>query len=197
MALIGYARISTAKQSLEAQERQLKDAGCSVTYSDVMTGTAASRPQWDACRKALREGDTLVITRLDRAGRSLSHLIEVSDELAKRGISLKVLDQGIDTTTSHGRLLYQVLAMVSEFERSLISERTQIALAARPRGRKGGRPKALSPKALERAQQLYDSKQMKMKEIAGAIGVSEATLYRSLKTDRHRAADGGSAVAEA
>ncbi|KRF03231.1 hypothetical protein ASH00_15715 [Arthrobacter sp. Soil782] len=91
MAVIGYARVSTSDQSLDAQEAQLRAAGCEVLYSDVMTGTKASRPEWDACRKALRTGDTLVITRLDRAGRSLKHLIEISEELTLKGVTLKVL----------------------------------------------------------------------------------------------------------
>lgn len=186
MALIGYARVSTAGQSVEAQEAQLKAAGCTVIYSDVMTGTLASRPQWDACRKGLREGDTLVITRLDRAGRSLRHLIDISDELDRKGVALKVLDQAIDTSTSHGRFMFQALAIVSEFEAALVSERTRNALAARPRGRKGGRPKALSPKALQRAQELYDSGKMTVKEVAAAVGCSQATLYRSIITETDR-----------
>lgn len=186
MVSIGYARVSTAGQSVEAQETQLKAAGCTVIYSDVMTGTVASRPQWDACRKGLREGDTLVITRLDRAGRSLRHLIDISDELDRKGVALKVLDQSIDTSTSHGRFMFQALAIVSEFEAALVSERTRNALAARPRGRKGGRPKALSPRAQQRAQELYDAKNMTVKEIAGAFGVSEATLYRYITTETDR-----------
>jgi DNA invertase Pin-like site-specific DNA recombinase len=186
MALIGYARVSTADQSLEAQEAQLRVAGCVEVYSDVMTGSAASRPQWDACRKGLRDGDSLVITRLDRAGRSLRHLLEISDELDKKGVTLTVLDQGIDTSTSQGRLSFGLLGVVAEFERALISERTKSAMAVRSRGRSGGRPKALSPKALERAQQLYEAGQMTVKEVARAVGVSEATLYRSITTESSR-----------
>lgn len=182
MARIGYARVSTADQSLESQEAQLKAAGCDDVYADVMTGTAASRPQWDACRKALRAGDELVITRLDRAGRSLKHLLEINEELTKKGVTLIVLSDGIDTSTSSGRLQMQLLGAVAEFERALISERTKIAMAGRPRGRNGGRPKALSPKALRRAQDLYDAGGMTVKEIAAAVGVSQATLYRSLTT---------------
>jgi DNA invertase Pin-like site-specific DNA recombinase len=182
MALIGYARVSTADQSLEAQEAQLKVAGCEVLYADVMTGTAASRPQWDACRKALRTGDELVITRLDRAGRSLKHLLEINEELTAKGVTLKVLDQAIDTSTSSGLLAMHLIGAVAQFERALISERTKSAMAGRARGRNGGRPKALTPKALNRAQELYDAGQMTVKEIAAAVGVSQATLYRSLMT---------------
>lgn len=182
MARIGYARVSTADQSLGSQEAQSKAAGCDDVYADVMTGMAASRPQWDACRKALRAGDELVITRLDRAGRSLKHLLEINEELTKKGVTLIVLSDGIDTSTSSGRLQMQLLGAVAEFERALISERTKIAMAGRPRGRNGGRPKALSPKALRRAQDLYDADGMTVKEIAAAVGVSQATLYRSLTT---------------
>lgn len=182
MARIGYARVSTADQSLGSQEAQLKAAGCDDVYADVMTGTAASRPQWDACRKALRAGDDLVITRLDRAGRSLKHLLEINEELTKKGVTLIVLSDGIDTSTSSGRLQMQLLGAVAEFERALISERTKAAMVGRARGRNGGRPKALSPKALRRAQDLYDAGGMTVKEIAAAVGVSQATLYRSLIT---------------
>lgn len=182
MARIGYARVSTADQSLEAQEAHLTAAGCEVLYSDVMTGTAASRPHWDACRKALRNGDELVITRLDRAGRSLKHLLEINEELTKKGVTLKVLDQAIDTSTSQGLLAMHLLGAVAQFERALISERTKSAMSARARGRNGGRPKALSPKALKRTQELYDAGGMTVKEIAAAVGVSQATLYRSLAT---------------
>ena len=99
---------------------------------------------------------------------------------------MNVLDQGIDTSTSHGRLLFGLLGTVAEFERALISERTKNAMAGRPRGRKGGRPKALSPKALARAQQLYDAGHMTVREVALAVGVSEATLYRSITTEGSR-----------
>jgi DNA invertase Pin-like site-specific DNA recombinase len=182
MARIGYARVSTADQSLEAQEAQLTAAGCEVLYSDIMTGTAASRPQWDNCRKALRDGDELVITRLDRAGRSLKHLLDINEELTAKGVTLRVLDQAIDTSTSSGLLAMHLIGAVAQFERALISERTKSAMAGRARGRNGGRPKALSPKSLNRAQELYDAGQMTVKEVAAAVGVSEATLYRSLIT---------------
>lgn len=188
MATLGYARVSTTMQNLEAQENQLRAAGCSTLYSDTMTGSSASRPEWDACRKALREGDTVVITRLDRAGRSLLHLLEISTELDEKGVTLKVLDQAIDTSTPEGRLMFSLLASVAEFERSLISERTRNAMASRPRGRNGGRPRAMTPKTRARAQHLYDARELTVKEIAAAVGVSVATLYRVLDVDRKAAA---------
>ncbi len=182
MAMIGYARVSTADQSLVAQEAQLRAAGCDVIYSDVMTGTAASRPEWDACRKALRKDDVLVITRLDRAGRSLKHLLEINEELTTKGVTLKVLDLAVDTSTSSGLFAMHLAGAFAQFERALISERTKSAMVGRARGRNGGRPKALSPKALDRAQTLYDAGQMTIKEVAAAVGVSEATIYRSITT---------------
>lgn len=180
MARIGYARVSTADQSLTAQQAQLTAAGCEVLYSDVMTGAAASRPEWDACRKALRAGDELVITRLDRAGRNLKHLLEINEELDEKGVTLKVLDLAIDTSTASGLFAMHLAGAFAQLERATISERTKIAMAGRARGRNGGRPKALSPKSLSRAQDLYDAGDLTVKEIASAVGVSQATLYRSL-----------------
>lgn len=182
MARIGYARVSTADQSLTAQQAQLTAAGCEVLYSDVMTGSAASRPEWDACRKALRDGDELVITRLDRAGRNLKHLLEINEELDEKGVTLKVLDLAIDTSTASGLFAMHLAGAFAQLERATISERTKIAMAGRARGRNGGRPKALSPKALRRGQDLYDAGSMTVKEIAAVVGVSQATLYRGLDT---------------
>lgn len=182
MAHIGYARVSTVSQSLDAQENHLRDAMCEITYADVMTGSSASRPEWDACRKALRSGDTLVVTRLDRMGRSLKHLLAVTDELAAKGVTLKVLEQAIDTSTPQGLLSMHLIGAMAQFELTLVSERTRSAMIGRARGRNGGRPKALSPRALDRAQSLYDAGGMTVAEISGAVGVSQATLYRSLAT---------------
>lgn len=133
-------------KSVSAQEEQLRTAGCEVVYSDVMTGTVGSRPQWDACLKGSRKEDTLVITKLDRAGRSLKHLMEVSEDLTNRGVELKVLDQGIDTSTAPGRLMLQMLGAVSEFEAALISERTKAAIAGRvPVAARVGDPRRSHP----------------------------------------------------
>lgn len=178
MAKIGYARVSTRGQDLAAQVARLEDAGCEAVYADTYTGTRDSRPEWDACRKALRSGDTLVITRLDRMGRSLKNLLEISAWLDKKGVSLMVLDQQIDTSTSTGRLMFQMLGVVAEFEATLVSERTQKAMAARPRGKSGGRPKVMTPQKLERANDLRD-KGIKTSEIAKILDVGEATLYRA------------------
>jgi len=183
MRMTGYARVSTNDQDIGAQIARLENAGCEIVWSDVLSGTRASRPQWDACLKSLNQGDQLVITKLDRAGRSLKHLMELSDQLDSRGIALKVIDQAIDTSTSAGRALFQMLGVFAEFERNLISERTKEALRGRPRGRSGGRPKALTDTRLKRAQDMYDAKTMTVPEIAGAAGCSPSTLYRHLTLD--------------
>lgn len=183
---VGYARVSTEDQDLETQISSLRDAGCGMVYSEHITGTKASRPEWDKALASLRGGDSLVITRLDRAGRSLKHLLALSERLDEQGCSLVVIEQAIDTSTSAGRALFQMLGVFAEFERSLISERTKEALRGRPRGRNGGRPRALSPRAQARAQELYDSRTMTLAEIAAASGVSKATLCRHLTLDKRR-----------
>ncbi|MBK5248441.1 MAG: recombinase family protein [Actinomycetales bacterium] len=181
--MIGYARVSTNDQDISAQIARLETAGCEIVWSDVLSGTRASRPQWDACLKSLNKGDQLDITKLDRAGRSLKHLMALSEQLDERGITLKVIDQAIDTSTSAGRALFQMLGVFAEFERNLISERTKEALRGRPRGRSGGRPKALTDAWLKRAQDMYDAKTMTVPEIAGAVKCSASTLYRHLTLD--------------
>ena len=181
---IGYARVSTEDQNLDGQVDRLRDADCGVVYSEHVSGSAkAKRVEWDRCLAHLREGDTLVITRLDRAGRSLKHLLDVATLLEERGCALYVIEQSLDTSTSAGRALFQMLGVFAEFERSLISERTKEALRGRPRGREGGRPKALNSVSLARAQALYDSRTLSVREVASAVGVSPATLYRHLTLD--------------
>ncbi len=180
MARIGYARVSTIDQDLTRQEARLREAGCDVVFSDKVSGAKASRPQWDSALKALRAGDQLVVTKLDRAGRSLRHLVELSATLRERQIDLVVLDQAIDTSTIEGRFFFNIIAAVAEFERDLISTRTKESLIGRPRGRMGGRPKSLNAKTLARAQALYDAEEMTVGEIGRVVGASESTLYRHL-----------------
>jgi DNA invertase Pin-like site-specific DNA recombinase len=159
--LIGYARISTGDQTLDLQRDALAVAGCGRVFEDVASGAKASRPGLEEALSYLRAGDTLVVWRLDRLGRSLPHLIETIAALAERGIGFWSLTEQIDTTTSGGKLIFHVFGALAEFERDLIRERTQAGLAAaRARGRKGGRPKKLAdPKKLALAQQLYDDGQ--------------------------------------
>ena len=138
MAMIGYARVSTTDQNPEAQAARLRDRGCTWVFTDHgVTGRLASRPQWDACRAFLRDGDVLVVTRLDRIGRSVGNLVSVAGELHQRGVDLIALDQAIDTSAPAGRMLFHVLAAIAEFEHDLIAERTRDGLAA-ARARRGG-----------------------------------------------------------
>lgn len=184
--LVGYSRVSTVMQSTDVQVSALRAAGCGMIFSENVSGTKSSRPEWDKALAALQPGDSLVVTKLDRAGRSLKHLLKLSERLDEMGCTLIVTEQGIDTSTSAGRAFYAMVGIFAELEASLVSERTTIALQGRRRGRNGGRPKALSPRALARAQALYDSKSMTLVEVAAAVGVSKATLCRHLTLDGTR-----------
>ena len=150
--LIGYARVSTRAQDLALQLDALERAGCERVYEDVGSGTIRRRPQLDACLDYLRAGDTLVVWRLDRLGRSLRHLVELVGVLREREIAFRSLTEAIDTNTSAGRLQLHLFAALAEFERELIRERARAGReAARARGRLGGRPKALTPEKLANA----------------------------------------------
>src|SRR3712207_1121581 len=181
--LIGYARVSTGEQTLDLQLDALAGAGCAKTYTETASGATAERPVLAEVLGYLRPGDTLVVWRLDRLGRSLKHLIEAVAALAERGIGFKSLTEQIDTTTSGGKLVFHVFGALAEFERDLIRERTNAGLAAaRARGRTGGRPKVLAdPKQLALARALYDGGQADVATICKTLGVSRATLYRHLK----------------
>lgn len=179
--LLGYARVSTGDQSTDGQHDALTAAGCERTFTDVASGKLARRPQLDALLDYARAGDVVIITKLDRLGRSVAHLVELAGVLQSRGVDLRVLHQGIDTTTPGGRLTFHILASIAEFERDLISERTRDGLAAaRARGRKGGRRPALSAAKVAHARKLRDGGEHTMTEIADLVGCSRATLYRVL-----------------
>jgi DNA invertase Pin-like site-specific DNA recombinase len=179
---IGYARISTADQTLHLQKDALQQAGCSRIFTDTASGAKAERIGLDEALDYARAGDTLVVWRLDRLGRSLRHLIETITGLANRGIGFKSITESIDTTTSGGKLVFHIFGALAEFERDIIRERTQAGLnAARARGRKGGRPKALTPKKVQQAQTLYDAKNHTIDEICKTLNISRATFYRYLK----------------
>jgi DNA invertase Pin-like site-specific DNA recombinase len=144
--LIGYARVSTLDQTLALQQDALTEAGCEQLYTDTVSGSVMDRPGLTQALSHVRAGDTLVVWRLDRLGRSLAHLIETIRELESRGVHFKSLQEQLDTTTSGGKLVFHVFGALAEFERDLIRERTQAGLqAARARGRLFGRPKALTP----------------------------------------------------
>jgi DNA invertase Pin-like site-specific DNA recombinase len=181
--LIGYARVSTHEQTLNLQQDALTKAGCSKIFTDTASGAKAVRKGLDEALTYVRKGDTLVIWRLDRLGRSLPHLITTMTDLEGRGIGFKSLTENIDTTTSGGKLIFHIFGALAEFERNLIRERTQAGLvAARARGRKGGRPKALIARQLGIARDLYE-KHHPIAEICRTLKISKATLYRVLKSE--------------
>jgi DNA invertase Pin-like site-specific DNA recombinase len=180
--LIGYARVSTFDQTLELQRDALTGAGCSQLFTDRLSGARERRPGLDAALSHLRVGDTLVVWRLDRLGRSLKHLIETVQTLEQRGVGFRSLTEQIDTTTPGGTLIFHVFAALAQFERALIVERTQAGLAAaRARGRRGGRPHGdirYDPKKLAPAQQLATDPQRSITEICETLGIARTTFYR-------------------
>lgn len=184
--LIGYARVSKAdgNQVLDLQIDALMKAGINhdQIYTDRISGTKDDRPGLENCLKALREGDTLVVWKLDRLGRNLKHLVSTVDDLSKRNIGFKVLSgQGadIDTTTPAGKMVFGIFAALAEFERELIRERTIAGLnAARARGRKGGRKFQLTKAQIRLAQAAMSNRDTSVSELCKEIGVTRATLYR-------------------
>lgn len=184
--LIGYARISKTdgSQVLDLQKDALIEAGIAVEqiYSDQASGKRDDRPGLASCLKALREGDILVVWKLDRLGRDLKHLVNTVHDLAALGIGLRVLTgQGanIDTTTASGKLVFGIFAALAEFERELIRERTLAGLqAARARGRKGGRKFGLSKAQVRLAQAAMRNRDTKISELCAELGVTRVTLYR-------------------
>lgn len=180
--LIGYARVSTLDQNLDLQKDALEKAGCERIYIDKVSGALTERPGLKQLKEVLRKGDTLVVWRLDRLGRSLKNLIEWAIYLEGEGIGLKSLQEAIDTTTSTGKLVFHVFGALAEFERNLIRERTQAGLAAaRARGRLGGRPKALDAKKRKLAVDLYHEKKTLVQDICELMGISKPTLYKYVR----------------
>ena len=179
--LIGYARVSTWDQTTEPQIAALKDAGCLRIFEETASGTRSDRPELANALEYLREGDTLVVWRLDRLGRSLGHLIETVRVLDVRGIGFKSIHESIDTTTSAGRLVFHIFGALAEFERALIVDRTKAGLAAaRERGAKPGHRPLLSAKQVEAVKAMHagGSTISEISEVIG--GVSRATVYRAL-----------------
>src|SRR5512144_839185 len=159
MMLVGYARVSTQDQTLDLQKDALEKIGCTRIYTDTASGAKAERKGLEEALNYVREGDILVVWRLDRLGRSLKHLIEAITELNKRGIGFKSIQENIDTTTSGGKLVFHIFGALAKFERDIIRERTRAGLtAARARGRKGGRPNALTQKSTAGANPLQSKK---------------------------------------
>jgi DNA invertase Pin-like site-specific DNA recombinase len=179
--LIGYARISTLDQTLALQQDALTVAGCEQLYTDTVSGSVTERPGLTQALSHLRPGDTLVVWRLDRLGRSLAHLIDTIRDLQERGVGFRSLQEQIDTTTSGGKLIFHVFGALAEFERDLIRERTHAGLAAaRARGRLFGRPKVLSPQEVKQLRTLAKDDRNTVREICQTLRISRATYYRYL-----------------
>ena len=178
--LLGYARVSTTDQDPALQHDALTAAGCFRVCTETASGSKAKRPQLDAVLDALRPGDTLVVWRLDRLGRSLPHLIELITALGDRGIGFRSLTEALDTSTPGGKLVFHMFGALAEFEHTLIKERTAAGLAAaRARGRVGGRPTALTPAKRRQALKMREDG-VPVGEIAEVLGVGRSTLYRIL-----------------
>jgi len=177
----GYARVSTTQQDEALQRDALGAAGVDRVYVDHASGATDSRPALDEMLGQLRPGDTVVIWRLDRLGRSLRHLIDLVADLEQRGVGLRSLTESIDTSTPGGKLIFHVFGALAEFERDLIRERTQAGLAAaRARGRVGGRPTVWTPEKLRRPRRCMKSGEHDVAAIARVLGVSRASVYRAL-----------------
>jgi DNA invertase Pin-like site-specific DNA recombinase len=175
---IGYARVSTSDQALGPQTDTLSESGCEKLFTDVASGVRTERPGLDNAIAFCRKGDTLVVWKLDRMGRSMSHLIETVQKLEEKGVGFKSLTENIDTTTAGGRFFFHVFGALAEFERDLIRERVQAGLkSARARGRKGGRP-PVSEETRAMAKTLLADKSLSVKQICDRLGIAKSTLYK-------------------
>jgi DNA invertase Pin-like site-specific DNA recombinase len=183
---VGYARVSTEDQNVDLQTDALNVVGCVRVFTDVASGAVAERPELAAALDYVRAGDTLVVWRLDRLGRSLRHLVETVLMLQERGVGFRSISESIDTTTATGRLVFHVFCALAEFEKDLLRERTQAGLAAaRARGRVGGRKPVLTPQKAALVRRLYGEREHTVAEIAKVIGVSRATVYRCVAERAH------------
>lgn len=179
--LIGYARVSTAGQELTMQIDALKREGCFRIFEDVASGAKTARPGLDAALAYLRPGDTLIVWKLDRLGRSLPHLVQTVESLRERGVGFRSLTEAIDTSTAGGNLVFNLFASLAAFERDLIRERTRAGLkAAAARGRLGGRRPVITPTKLQRAQKMI-GKGLTVREAAAAMKVGKTALYEALR----------------
>jgi DNA invertase Pin-like site-specific DNA recombinase len=189
--LIGYARVSTADQDLELQLAALRQAGCrdAWIFRDMTSGARTARPGLEACLQALGPGDTLMVWRLDRLGRSMTHLVTVIEELLRRQVGFRALcDGAIDTTTASGELIFHIFSALAQFERRLIQERTRAGLAARARGRTGGRrPRQAEEPRVRMAYTMYVDQQLSVADICQTLRISQATFYRYVALGRRAA----------
>jgi len=175
----GYGRVSTLDQKLNAQRDALIASGVDQVFMEKITGTKASRPELDLVRQMLRQGDTLVVTRMDRLGRSAKDLLNIVSELEERGVNLEIVEQRIDTKTPEGKMFFTMVAAFAEFEHSMMVARTKDGLAAaRARGRLGGRKPKLTELQVKEIQKLYNAKEHTVQEISLMFNVSRPTIYR-------------------
>jgi DNA invertase Pin-like site-specific DNA recombinase len=182
---IGYARVSTDDQNLNYQEDALKQAGCVEIFKDVASGSKSNRTGLEKALDYAREGDTIVVWRLDRLGRSIQHLIETVKTLSKRNIGFKSLQESIDTCTSGGKLVFHIFSALAEFERDLVVERTSAGLkAARARGRFGGRPKLLDNRQVKRMVEIYNQQTNTVTEICKIYNITRPCFYNYLRKHR-------------
>ena len=179
---IGYARVSTEDQNLDLQIDALNEANCDHIYKEKMSGKIKERPALEEALSFMRKGDTLVVWKLDRLGRSLRHLIEVINKLMDEGMYFMSLQEKIDTTSTSGKLIFHIFAALAEFEREIISERTKAGLkAARARGRFGGRPKKLNEEQTQMVKKMWKDHTIPIDEICHSFDISRTTLYHYLK----------------
>jgi DNA invertase Pin-like site-specific DNA recombinase len=182
---IGYARVSTIDQNLDLQIDALKAAGCEKIFTDRITGTKFDRPELNELKKILRDGDTVVVWKLDRMGRGLRDLIKTMDEYKAQGVGFKSLTEGIDTTTPTGNLVFQMFGALAEYERNLIVERTQAGLrAGRARGKLGGRPKRLTDEQKVLLCKMHADKTITLQTIVDTFKISKATMYNVVHEGR-------------
>lgn len=185
MSLVGYARVSTADQTPDLQIDALESAGCSRIFVEKASGADNHRSELAAALDYIRRGDALVVWKLDRLARSISKLIGTIEQLNKSGCGFRSLTEAIDTTTPTGKLVFHIFGALTEFEHSIIRERTMAGLAAaKARGRRGGRPKAMSDLSVSAAKALIREGSMTIKEVAAQFSVSDATLYKYIPHPR-------------
>lgn len=186
---IGYARVSTSDQNLDLQIDELKKAGCEEIYQEKISGAGVERKSLQEAFKILRAGDSLIVWKLDRLGRSLKELIELTNQLQEKGVNFVSLQEGFDTSTAGGKLIFHVFGALAEFEKSLIIERTKAGLtAARSRGRLGGRPTVLTSEKIRKIEALSINQNLSIDEICKMVGVSRATYYKGLKNINNKVA---------
>ncbi|OGT36648.1 MAG: hypothetical protein A3F11_11600 [Gammaproteobacteria bacterium RIFCSPHIGHO2_12_FULL_37_14] len=183
--LIGYARVSTGDQHLDMQVDALKRLGCDEVFTDIASGAKSQRPGLEKALGYAREGDTIVVWKLDRLGHSIQHLIQTITSLIEKKIGFKSLQENIDTSTSGGRLIFHIFSALAEFERDLIQERTQAGLkAARVRGKMGGRPPLLDTRQINRMIEMYDEQKNTVAEICKIYNISRPSFYNYLNNRR-------------